>query len=64
MKASSRAASAVSPGKSMNSQRWRPGPDRTQVVGRAGSQICRLISGTREAGSTLASITSQGSSKP
>ncbi len=33
----------VSPGIRMNSQRRRPGPPDTAVVGRAGSQIWRLI---------------------
>ena len=34
----------------MNSQRCRPGPIKTQVVGRAGSQIWRFTSGSRAPG--------------
>ncbi len=41
---SSRLSSAVlSPGRRMNSQRRRPGPLATTVVGLAGSQICTLV---------------------
>ncbi len=48
--ASSLSESIVSPGSAMNSQRRRPGPPDTQVVGRAGSQICTL-SGSKVRGS-------------
>ena len=43
-------SSSVSCGRRMNSQRRRPGPPETSVVGRAGSQSCQLI-GPSSAGS-------------
>ena len=54
----SRSSSSIdSSGRRMNSQRRRPGPPDTAVVGRTGSQIWRLIgSNTRGSSSTTSTI--------
>ena len=48
----------------MNSQRRRPGPPETTVVGRAGSQICRLIGSNSRTSSSTTSTISQSWKKP
>ena len=52
-------SSSVSSGRRMNSQRRRPGPPDTAVVGRAGSQIWRLIGSNTRGSSRMTSTISQ-----
>src|SRR3989442_140555 len=57
-------SATLSPGRRMNSQRRRPGPPDTTVVGRRGSQSCQLIGvHTRRSRGTTSTM-SQSKKKP